>query len=231
MDRNTFTGLFLIMLIMVGSFFLLKPSAEEVKKEQQRAHIDSLKRAGIKPTAPVKADTSVASKAGVADSALLKTPFGAATLGTEQLTTLENKDIKLKISTVGGRIYSVELKNFSTFDKKPLILFDGNDNHFGFKFTASGKPVNTDDLHFAATTPQAVNGVLTMRLSYSPTQYLDYIYTLPATGYKVGVVVKPTGLDNVMSGNKAMVLNWSSSLHKLEKGYQNRAPIFYSLFP
>ena len=216
MDRNTFTGLFLIMLIMVGSFFLLKPSAEEVKKEQEHAHIDSLKRAGIKPVIPAKAGVATPAKSTIADSALLKTPFGAATLGTEQLTTLENKDIKLKISTVGGRIYSVELKNFKTFDKKPLILFDGNDNHFGFKFTAVGKPINTDDLHFAPT-EQAANGSLTMRLSYSPTQYLDYIYTLPAEGFKVGVVVKPTGLGDVISTSNALVLNWSSSLHKAEK--------------
>jgi YidC/Oxa1 family membrane protein insertase len=48
MDRNTFTGMFLIMVILFGSFYLMKPSAEQIKKEQQAAHADSVKRALIK---------------------------------------------------------------------------------------------------------------------------------------------------------------------------------------
>ena len=217
MDKNTFTGLFLIMLIMVGSFFLLKPSADEVKKEQERAHLDSLKRAGIvAKTAKTDTTAAAAAKAGVVDSALLKTPFGAATVGTEQLITLENKDIKLKVSTIGGRIYSVELKEFKTFDGKPLILFDGADNHFGFKFTAGGKAINTDELHFTPTTPQANNGALTMRLSYSPTQYIDYIYTMGAE-YKVNLQIKPVGLEAIINNGNTLNLNWSASLHQLEK--------------
>ncbi|NCD69843.1 membrane protein insertase YidC [Mucilaginibacter agri] len=218
MDKNTFTGLFLIMLIMVGSFFLLKPSADEVKKEQQKQHLDSLKRAGLVDAKATKADTSAAAaaKAGVVDSALLKLPFGAATVGTEQLITLENKEVKLKVSTIGGRIYSVELKNYQTFDKKPLILFDGAQSHFGFKFTAGGKPINTDELHFTPTTPQAANGALTMRLSYSPTQYIDYVYTM-GPEYKVNLTVKPVGLEAVINNGNTLNLSWSASLHKLEK--------------
>lgn len=215
MDRNQFTGLFLIMVIMAGSFFLLKPSADEVKKEQIRQHADSLRRAGItRAAASTKADTS--KKAGVVDSAVLKSPFGAATVGTEQLVTLENKDVRLKVSTLGGRIYSVELKDFKTFDGKPLILFDGDQNHFGFKFSASNKSINTDQLYFTPTA-QATNGTLTMRLSYSPTQYIDYVYTVGAQGYRVGLQVKPTGLESVIGHANPLNLSWNTSLHKLEK--------------
>jgi hypothetical protein len=32
----------------------------------------------------------------VVDSAVLKTPFGAATVGTEQFVTVENKELRLK---------------------------------------------------------------------------------------------------------------------------------------
>ncbi|QQL48418.1 membrane protein insertase YidC [Mucilaginibacter ginkgonis] len=215
MDRNQFTGLFLIMLIMVGSFFLLQPSKDEIKKEKERAHADSLRRIGINKTPAVK-DTALAVKNNTTvDSALLKTPFGAATVGTEQLVTLENKDLKLQVSTVGGRIYSAELNNFQTFDKKPLVLFDGKDNHFGFKFKAGGKVLNTNDLHFTSVSNQ--NGALTMRLSYSPTQYVDYVYTLPSEGYKVALDVKPTGVEGITNIGESITLNWDASLKKLEK--------------
>jgi YidC/Oxa1 family membrane protein insertase len=220
MDRNTFTGLFLIAVILMGSFFLMKPSEEEAKKARQIEHLDSLKKAGALKKAPAVAvkDTT---KAPVVDSAALKAPFGSSTVGQEQLITLENKDIRVKLSSRGGRVYSVELKNFKTFDKKPLILFDGNSNQFGLRFTAGSTVVNTNDRYFtpsnaAAGVAGADNNAVTMRLSYSPTQSIDYVYTLPATGYKLGFTIKTNGLDNVVS-SKALTLNWAASLHKQEK--------------
>lgn len=219
MDKNTFTGLFLIMIILAGSFYFMKPSADQIKQEQQKQHLDSLKRAGIKP-AVAKNDTT--HQAPVVDSAVLKGPFGAAATGAEQLVTLENKDVRLKLSTRGGRIYSVELKDFKTFDKKPLILFDGNDNQFGFSFTADNKRLNTNNLYFKSSTPALTvvgdqPGSVTMRLSYSPTQYVDYVYSLPASGYKVNLNVKLTGLDNTINNSNALNLHWVASLRKQEK--------------
>ena len=57
MDKNTFTGLFLIMIIIAGSVYFLKPSTAEIQKEKALQHQDSLKKAGIAP-AVAKADNS-----------------------------------------------------------------------------------------------------------------------------------------------------------------------------
>jgi len=220
MDKNTITGFVLIVLIMLGSYFLLKPSDAEMKKE--RLVQDSIKRA--KAAAVVKATKPDTSKKAVilADSALKKVPFGVATVGSEQFVTLENKELRVKLSNKGGRVYSVELKNYKTFDKKPLILFDGENNHFGLTFRAQDKNINTDELYF---TPSAQNltvtekdsSTLTMRLSYSPTQYIDYIYSLKGTGFKLGLTIKSTGLDNVMANSNTFNLDWQASLPKQEK--------------
>ena len=43
MDRNTFTGLFLIMIVLAGSFYFFKPSEAEIKKEQEKIAADSAK--------------------------------------------------------------------------------------------------------------------------------------------------------------------------------------------
>jgi YidC/Oxa1 family membrane protein insertase len=215
MDRNTFTGLFLIAIILVGSFFFLKPSEEEVKKARQMEHQDSLKRAGKITTAPVTKAKSA--QPAVVDSAALKAPFGASTVGSEQLVTLENNDIRVKVSTRGGRVFSVELKNYKTFDKKPLILFDGTNNQFGLRFNAGSTVVNTNERYFAVDSTSANGNGVTLRLSYSPTQSVDYVYQLPATGYKLGFTIKVNGLDNVISNSQALTLNWAASLHKQEK--------------
>lgn len=223
MDKNTFTGLFLIMLIMGASIYFMKPDEAAIKKEKERVHLDSLKKAGLdKPAAATTAKFDTAKKTAIIDSAVLKSPFGAATMGSQQFVTVENDELSLKLSTKGGRIFTAELKKFKTFDKKPLILFTGDKNTFGLNFSAAGKPINTNDLYF---TPSATalkvagkdSASLTMRLSYSPTQYIDYIYTLKGTGYKLGLTIKPVGLDQVIANSSSLNLNWAASLPKQEK--------------
>jgi YidC/Oxa1 family membrane protein insertase len=221
MDKNTITGFVLIVLIMLGSYFLLKPSDADIKKEQLLQ--DSIKRAKA-ATAVVKTNKPDTSKKAVTlvDSALRKIPFGIATVGNEQFVTLENQELRVKLSTRGGRVYSVELKNYKTADKKPLILFDGENNHFGLNFRAQDKNINTDELYF---TPSAQNltvaekdsSTLSMRLSYSSTQYIDYIYSLKGIGFKLGLTIKTTGLDNVVANSNTFNLDWQTSLHKQEK--------------
>ncbi|MDN3547083.1 membrane protein insertase YidC [Mucilaginibacter aquaedulcis] len=225
MDRNTFTGLFLIMAIIAGSIYLLKPSDAELKKERLVQQQDSLKKAMLaKANSPAsaKADTGKGAKTAVVDSAILKTPFGAASLGSEKLITLENKDLLIKLSTRGGKVASVELKNFKTYTKKPLVLFDGPQTHFGLNFNAGEKRINTDSYYFTPSAPELKvaendSASVTLRLSYSPTQYIDYVYSLKGTGYKLGLTIKSTGLDGVINNNSNVNINWAASLHKQEK--------------
>src|ERR1700761_4154004 len=147
MDRNTFTGLFLIMIIVFGSFYLMKPSKQELAKQSERLHADSIKRHQIKGQAPgpvvsPKVDSALAK----VDSAQMKGPFGAALTGSEKFITLENKDIRVKLNNHSGRIYSVELKNYQTFYKKPLVLFNGDQNQFGLTLPAGAQTFNTNNL-------------------------------------------------------------------------------------
>ncbi|WP_428330709.1 membrane protein insertase YidC [Mucilaginibacter sp.] len=225
MDKNTFTGLFLIMVIMGASFFFMKPSEADLKKERIKAHADSVKRgqiAGPKAAAVKFVDSAKALANKPVDSALLKTPFGATTVGTEKFITLENKNIRVKLTTQGGRVYSVELKDYKTFDKKPLILFDGEHNHFSASFAAGNSSISTDKLYFTPSANELqVSGkdssTVTMRLSYSPTQYIDYIYSLKGEGYKVGLTIKSTGLDQVIANSGTINLNWAANMRKQEK--------------
>ncbi|MBK0380893.1 membrane protein insertase YidC [Mucilaginibacter segetis] len=226
MDRNTFTGLFLIMVIMGVGVWLMKPSEADIKKERIAVHQDSIKKGLIKSPAADSAKTAATfdttKNVAQTDTALLKGPFGAATAGKAQLITIENKDVRLKISTKGGGVYSAELKNFKTFDKKPLVLFNGDENKFGLNLNAAGRNINTSNLYF---TPSAQNlqvtgndsSSITLRLSYSPTQYIDYIYSLKGEGYKVGLDIVPTGLDQIIANSNTLNLTWAASLDKQEK--------------
>ncbi|WP_419701894.1 membrane protein insertase YidC [Mucilaginibacter sp. NFX135] len=223
MDKNTFTGLFLIMAIIAGSIYFLKPSDAELKKERLVQQQDSIRKGLAKAkTAATTAAKTDTSKTHAVDSALLKSPFGAASVGSEKVITLENKELLVKLSTHGGKVASVELKNFKTFNKKPLILFSGDQNHFGLTFTAGNTPINTDNYYFTSSAPglkvaEKDSASVTLRLSYSPTQYIDYVYSLKGTGYKLGLTIKPTGLDGIINNSGNINLNWAASLHKQEK--------------
>jgi YidC/Oxa1 family membrane protein insertase len=237
MDKNTFTGLFLIMIIMGASFFLMKPSEADLKKERIVAHQDSIKRGQItKPgiTITKAPDTAKVIANKPVDSAILKSPFGAASVGTQKMVTLENKDILVKLTSQGGRVYSVELKNYKTYDKKPLIIFDGDHNHFGLNFSAGNSSINTDKLFFtpSANTLQVTgkdSGSVTMRLSYSPTQFIDYIYSLNGTGFKVGLTIKTTGLDQVIANSNSLNVNWQANMRKqeMDMGQERRYSTMY----
>ena len=223
MDRNTFTGLFLILVILVGSTFLLKPSQEEIRKEQQRKTQDSLRRlGGVNRKAPTAAASFTPQKPAI-DSAALKGPLGKAVIAAPKLISLENKQLKVILSTQGGRIVSVELKNEKTFDKKPLILQNPEQAKFGLTLNVEGKQVQTNDLNF---TPSAstlnVSGSdsssLTMHLAYGSNQSIDYVYTLKGDGYKVGYNLVLNNMNNVVqTKNNQVTLDWEASLRKQER--------------
>jgi len=225
MDKNTFTGLFLIMAIIAGSIYFLKPNEAELKKERLVQHQDSVKKGLLNKTStPVaaKLDTTKAVVKTVADSLTLKSPFGAASVGADKFITIENQELLVKLNTKGGKVASVELKNYKTFDKKPLILFSGDKDHFGLNFNVGAKNINTDEYYFTPSgtdlkVAEKDSASITLRLSYSPTQYIDYVYSLKGTGFKLGLTIKPTGLDGVMANSSNLNLNWAASLHKQEK--------------
>src|SRR5690606_23910139 len=144
MDKNTFTGLFLMLIIIVGSVFLMRPSDEEIKREQLLQ--DSIKQAQTAP-APVEnsvnlLDTASSTNALQDSIAVVATgPFGNSKAGKEAITTLENELINVNITNKGGRIKSVELKGQQDYNGNPLLMFDGDDNTFGLQFSTAGENI------------------------------------------------------------------------------------------
>src|SRR5690606_3284699 len=100
MDRNTFTGLFLILVILVGSTFLLKPSEEEIKREQIVQ--DSIAATKNNPQAIAKSTPVLTDSLAKTDSA----STGISSVFKEELAILENSALKITLSNKGGKIVS-----------------------------------------------------------------------------------------------------------------------------
>ena len=216
MDRNTFTGLFLIMIILAGSFYFLKPNEAEVKKAKERDSIETVKKNG--GASIIQKDTAKTATVNPAvDSLALKGPFGTAITGTESSTILENDKLLITLSNKGGRISSVEIKGQKTFAGQPLVLFSGNQNKFGLSLNAAGKVINTNDLYF---TPTKTGNTVTMRANYGANAYVEYVYDLKAASNKVAFNINLVGLQQVIAGNN-VGLNWQTTLLQQEKSIES----------
>jgi YidC/Oxa1 family membrane protein insertase len=217
MDRNTFTGLFLIMIVLAGSFYFFKPTEAELKKEQERITADSIKKNGGTPATATMPAMAQAAAPVTVDSNALKGPFGANLIGTEQTTVLENDKIKLTLTNKGGKILSVEVKNEKSYLGKPLVLFSGDKNRFGLKLNINGKIINTNDLYFSAVPSE--NGI-TMRANYSADKFIEYYYNLPQGKNNVTFNINLNGFNQIVQGN-AITLNWETVLLEQEKSVSN----------
>lgn len=226
MDRNTFTGLFIILVILVGSTFLMQPSQEELKRENLVQ--DSIAHSKSQPSKPAASATPQQAAPVVIDTAsLLKSPFGSARIGNDEPVIIQNELLKVQISPKGGRIASVELKTFKTYDQKPLILFSPEDSKFSFTLPLQGSTVNTADLYFTPSAPamnvaKSDSGSVTMRLNYADGRYIDYIYSLKGGSYKVDFTVATKGMSGVLAaGQQHLTLNWAATFRKKEKDIQS----------
>ncbi|PTS95429.1 membrane protein insertase YidC, partial [Pedobacter sp. HMWF019] len=213
MDRNTFTGLFLIMIVLAGSFYFFKPSDAELKKEQARITADSAKKAGVKTPAAIAPTAAPA-----LDSAALKGPFGTNLTGTEAKSVLENEKLKLTFTNKGGKILSVEIKNEKTYKGQPVVLYDGDANKFGLNLNIGGKIVSTNDLYFTSAKTSGTS--LTMRATYGEGKYIEFFYDLKPNSNNVAFNINLNGLNQVIQSNN-ISLNWEATLLEQEKSLKN----------
>ena len=140
MDRNQVIGLGLIFVMLTVYFQFFSPDPK--KEPNQKNPKDSVQVAKNKKNAQKQAS----------DKAQTKTPadygqFKKAAQGTAKEITLENKNIRVFINTKGGVVNKVQLKNYKTYDKKPLYLMDGKNSKIDLTLTTSNnKDINLADL-------------------------------------------------------------------------------------
>ncbi len=252
MDRNSIVGLVLIFVIFLGWSLWMAPSKEELEKQQRiqdslrelQLKRDSIARAMAERQATLKTALPVDStilKNPLAKDSVVRVatkkygPFAAAALGKEEFYVLENDHIRLKLSTRGGRPWSVELKEYKTFDSLPLILFDSINSSLGLNFFASRKPINTSVLFFEPVNSNlhhlkvAGNDSLSFALRlYALTEdslkpsYIEYRYTLKGNDYMVGFDVRMVHMERVLDPTSTLFnLQWNADMLRQEKNLEN----------
>ena len=221
-------------IILIGFSFYMQPSESELQQLQKQE--DSIKAAKANSSNTLALDT-IAQKS---DSSIVKLDtsnvLSAATAGKEELVVIENEKIKATISTKGGSIVAVELKEYKTWDKKPLFLFDQKDSKFNLSYTVGNDLINTSDLYFqkigsSFEVLKKDSNTLTMRLASKTGQYLDFVYTLKGDSYLIDFDIKSEGMNNIISNNTGYYdLSWHVNSLKNEKDMKmerNNTTVYY----
>jgi YidC/Oxa1 family membrane protein insertase len=238
MDRNTFTGLLIIAVILIGFSFYLQPSEQELKQYQQTTDSINAAKAGISTSKTDSNIVSADSNKSQATAIVVDTNgvFGKQKNGAENFFVIENEKIKAKISNKGAKIYSVELKEYKTFDGKPVLLFDGEKNEWNTKFYAGGELINTEEYYFETigksfTVQAADSNSITFRLSANANQHIDYVYSLKGDSYLLDFNIVSNNMSNVIApSNSYFDVTWSIDGLKNEKDMKmerNNTTVYY----
>ena len=211
MDRNTIIGLAVIGLLLVGYSLMTKPQREAQMAERLRqdsiARAEQIRSMAAAAEAEAQSTISATEVEGAADSLDMERlqgelgDFASAAAGTAEQVVLENENLKLTFSTLGGRPYTVELKKYQTHDSLPLYLFDGDSTIFALQFFAENRGINTGELYFKPTV-ETLSGEdgrsfqqLTMQMDISESSSISYIYRLFDDDYMLDFDMRLKGLD------------------------------------
>jgi YidC/Oxa1 family membrane protein insertase len=213
MDKNQATGLILFaaVILIYSLFFASVP--EPITEDQGLATTEVQDASASTPIANQQEPDSVI-------QARQRQQFGdlsTLTQGNEELITLENDELKVVLSSKGGEIKSVELKEYKTWDQQPLILMDENNASIAYQIQAQTGPISLNDIYFEAKSGTAsVNEAPAQQVTFTANTgsgSIQRTYTLSAESYLVGHQITTSG---TLLADQNITVQWEDRLKKLE---------------
>jgi len=218
MDKNSITGVILIVLIVVGYNALFPPVVEVETPEKETTTV-------VVEEEIVQEETeNIVFSDTTAQNESYQRAFGVfapSATGSDEDVVIENDLIQLSISPKGGRIVSAILKDYQTTDSLPLNLIDRDSSAFNITFFSEGnRIINTQDLYFQSI--DKTENSVAMRMMASNGGYLEYVYQLNAGDYMMDFKVNTVDLDDIIPSNRNdLELKWSVNLPSTEKSIEN----------
>ena len=194
-NKSSIIGVLLIS-VMIMALMYNTANEKQLKEDQQQTEtelVDSTDQttvpsdvAIVNPVEPVVQDTEPitinADSIKDFEAKAKLGSFGDFAVGEEEVITLENDLLRLELSSKGAQVKQVELKEFLTFAKTPLLLIDES-SEFGLAFqNKTNQLVNTKGLYY--TTNQE-NGKVTFTAEFGDGAKIEHIYSVEEGSYLV----------------------------------------------
>ncbi|HWV28705.1 MAG TPA: membrane protein insertase YidC, partial [Dyadobacter sp.] len=199
MDKNFVIGLVLIMLMLIGYQVL-------VPKPVEPTPVAEVKKEAAKP-ASVTSDTTQNSSQSV-DS----------TVAPQKDLVIETKDTRVVFTNKGGVMKEVMLKNYKTYDQKPLYLIAENHNNFQIDLPTQTGDVRLTNQTFTTdaqdrTLAEKDSAVITYRATLKNNQTVEQTYVVRGSGYVIDYGIRASG---ALPANKSVEFHWDNDLLQLE---------------
>lgn len=214
MNKNTLTGLALMVLVMIGfstyENYARRNQAEEIRVLDSIANVEAKKEAKLEKKKQEKL---------AAEAADTLNPLFEARQGTAGTTIIENELLKVTLANKGGQLQKVELKDeaYKSRQGGHVVLFDAKDQNMRMMLDGKTSNIVTDELYFQPTNIKK-DGV-TMHLPVGAGS-IDIIYSLKPNAYLLDMDVKANGLEGFFpSKTNSMQLEWTEDMKQQEKGY------------
>lgn len=220
MDKNTITGLVLIVILLVGFSYLSRPSEEQ--KVAYTRYQDSIATVKQAEALEARQAAALANEKNIQRIDSTATFFESAE-GEEKFITIENELVKITLTTHGGRVYSVMLKEYTDQQKESLVLFNDKDVAMNFYFFNKQEVIQSRDYYFTPIS-KTDNSVI-MRLAADDNSYIDFNYELHPGNYMMDFTIKAIGMEDKLAATTNYVdIEWSQRTRQHEKGftYENR---------
>ncbi|MGR3809099.1 membrane protein insertase YidC [Jiulongibacter sp. NS-SX5] len=210
-DKNYIIG-FVLLFAMYGTYMYFYPPTTPEPTEET---------AQTETVSPSNSSNTIAATSVELDSAAIQAKYGdfsAAASGEATELTLENEQLIVKLSSKGGAIKEVVLKNHKTYDDfilnndEPLVLIDENNSKLDIEVNTPKGPVKINELYFAGE--QTGNSAV-FKLALANGQIIEQTYSLPEKGYALDYDLNFSGTAGSIN-NDPIKINWENKLKRLE---------------
>ncbi len=254
MDRNTTIGLVLIFAVLMVFSYINRPSEKEieaakhrrdsielVKREMEQLMASQEKEANQLPV--LGSNDSLANEDAASQMLNLWGDLGVSAIGNEELITLENNLMRVVVSTKGGQVHSVELKNYKRHDSTALLLMESGKVRHNLNFFAQNRNIQTDQFyfkplaserHFVATGTEVPAGKegrkkynekhpgqsqsVSLILDAGNERHIEFVYTIAHNSYNLGFEVKTKGMQSIIKTNTGFInLNFGYDIPRQER--------------
>ena len=221
MERNTVVGIVLLGLLLTVYTIVNQPTDEEIKVQQQKELVEKKQQAEAAKKAAQAKEKTVA-KESIKDSTdTLQKPILKA-----ETVRIESAKLAIDLSTKGGQIDAVYLKEFNSYttfssklngktsSKDPgLCLFNKGDQSTGIQVMDGNKSISTSSLFFNKSTVTPSKVILTAKTPAG--NEVVQTYSINKDSYTIDYSIKMIGFKGNTGSN--VVLNWNTNYLKTER--------------
>jgi len=222
MERNTVVGIVLLGLLLTVYTLVNQPTDEEIKAAQQKELAIQKKQALVAKKAAITKQNDLP-KALVKDST---DTIAKPVIKKEETLKIENTKLAIDLSTKGGQIEAVYLKEFNSYSSfvsklngntlvkdRGLCLFNKGDQSIGIQVMDGNKAISTSSLFFEKSTVSSSKIILTAKTPAG--NEIIQTYSISKDNYTLDYSIKMVGFKGNTGSN--VNFDWNTNYLKSER--------------